>query len=49
MRWDVPDAAPSDELNRILWHAVRGWSTPYPGVRRAVFAPLALETEDEER
>jgi len=23
--------------------------TPYPGVRRAVFAPLALETEDEER
>ena len=49
MRWDVPDAAPSDELNRILWHAVRGWTTPYPGVRRAVFAPLALETEDDER
>jgi hypothetical protein len=49
MRWDVPDAAPSDELNRILWHAVRGWSTPYPGVRRAIFAPLALETEDDER
>jgi len=49
MRWDVPDAAPSEELNRILWHAVRGWTTPYPGVRRAVFAPLALETEDDER
>ena len=49
MRWDVPDAAPSEALNRILWHAVRGWNTPYPGVRRAVFDPLALETEDDER
>jgi len=49
MRWEVPDAAPSEALNRILWHATRGWNTPYPGVRRAVFAPLALETEDDER
>lgn len=49
MRWDVPDAVPSDRLNRILWHAVRGWQTPYPGTRSAVFAPLSLETDDEER
>ena len=49
MRWDVPDAVPSDKLNRILWHAVRGWSTPYPGTRAAVFAPLALDTDDDDR
>lgn len=49
MRWDVPDAVPSDKLNRILWHAVRGWSTPYPGTRAAVFAPLALDTGDDDR
>jgi hypothetical protein len=49
MRFDVPDAAPTDRLNRILWHTVRGWNTPYPGVRRALFAPLSIDVEDEER
>jgi hypothetical protein len=49
MRFDVPDAAPSERLNRILWHAARGWDTPYPGVKRAVFAPLSLDLDDDER
>lgn len=49
MRFDVPDAAPSDRLNRILWRQVRGWKTPYPGVKRAAFAPLSLELDDDER
>ncbi len=49
MRWDVPDAAPSDRLNRILWHSTRGWETPFPGVRQAVFAPLSLDLDDDER
>lgn len=49
MRWEVPDAVPSDKLNKILWHATRGWDTPYPGIRRAVFAPLAVDLEDEEQ
>jgi hypothetical protein len=49
MRFEVPDAAPTDRLNRILWHDARGWNTPYPGTRRAVFAPLSLEIEDEDR
>lgn len=47
-RWDVPDAAPSRELNRILWHSIKGWSTPYPGVRQAVFAPLEVPEEEGE-
>lgn len=49
MRFDVPDAAPTARLNRILWHQVRGWNTPYPGTRNAVFAPLTVEIEDDER
>jgi YVTN family beta-propeller protein len=32
MNFSVPDAAPEDELNRILWHAARGWQTPFPRV-----------------
>ncbi len=49
MRFDVPDAAPTDRLNRILWHMARGWTTPYPGVRQAAFAPLSLDLDDDER
>lgn len=49
MRWDVPDAVPSDRLNRILWHDARGWSVKYPGVKQAVFTPMAIQTEDDER
>ncbi len=45
MRWDVPDAVPSDRLNRILWHDVRGWDVPFPGVKRSVFAPLSADIE----
>jgi YVTN family beta-propeller protein len=49
MRFDVPDAAPTDKLNKILWHDVRGWNVPYPGVKRGVFAPLALDIDDDDR
>ncbi|HWC00645.1 MAG TPA: bifunctional YncE family protein/alkaline phosphatase family protein [Bryobacteraceae bacterium] len=49
MRFDVPDAAPTEKLNRILWHQVRGWTTPYPEIRRAAFGPLTLDLDDDER
>jgi hypothetical protein len=49
MKWDVPDAVPSDKLNRILWHSVRGWQTPYPGVKRALWAPLSVDADDDDR
>jgi hypothetical protein len=48
-KWKEPDAAPSDRLNRILWHAVRGWNVPYPGTRQAIFAPLSLDIDDDDR
>lgn len=49
MRWEVPDAAPTERLNRILWGMIRGWRAPYPGARNAVFAPLSLDLDDDER
>jgi YVTN family beta-propeller protein len=49
MRFDIPDAAPSDALNRILWHVARGWGTPFPGVRRSLFFPMSHDLADDER
>ncbi|HUX32575.1 MAG TPA: bifunctional YncE family protein/alkaline phosphatase family protein [Gemmatimonadaceae bacterium] len=49
MRLDMPDAAPSDELNRILWHDARGWNTPYPAVRQSLFFPMSVNIPDDER
>jgi hypothetical protein len=49
MDFSTPDAAPSDRLNRILWHDARGWGTPYPGVKRSLFFPLAVDLADDER
>jgi len=49
MRWNIPDAAPTERLNRILWRQVRGAKTPYPGASHAAFAPLAIDIEDEDR
>jgi YVTN family beta-propeller protein len=30
LAFDREDEADEDTLNRILWHSVRGWETPYP-------------------
>jgi DNA-binding beta-propeller fold protein YncE len=49
MRFDVPDAAPTERLNRIVWGHVRGWHVPYPKVVEGIFAPLGIDMDDEER
>jgi YVTN family beta-propeller protein len=49
MSFENPDEAPTEKLNRILWHDARGWATPYPAVRRVMFFPLAVEVEDRDR
>ena len=49
MRFDVPDAAPTERLNRIVWGAVMGWGRPYPAVRQAVFSPFSADVDDEDR
>ena len=49
MRFDDPDAAPSGELNRILWHDARGYDAKFPGVRSTLFFPLSVDIDDDER
>ncbi len=49
MNWSVPDAVPTEKANRILWGQIKGWDTPYPATKQAVFSPLSLDLDDEER
>ena len=49
MNFREPDAAPSEALNRILWHEARGWKTTYPAVRQSLFFPMSLDIADEDR
>jgi YVTN family beta-propeller protein len=49
MNFRVPDAAPTQQLNRILWHDARGWSVPYPKIQRSLFFPLAVDLSDSEK
>ena len=49
MRFDGPDEAPSEALNRILWHDAKGWRTPYPVVRQSLFFPMSVDIADEDR
>jgi hypothetical protein len=49
MDFRTPDAAPSDLLNKILWHDARGWDKPFPGVKRSLFFPMAVDIADEDR
>jgi hypothetical protein len=49
MNWSVPDAVPTERLNRILWGMTRGWGSPYPAPPRRAFSPLTLDVEDDDR
>jgi len=49
MNFREPDAAPTERLNRILWHAAKGFATPYPTVKQSLFFPLAVDIDDDER
>jgi YVTN family beta-propeller protein len=49
MNFDEPDEAPSEALNRILWHDARGWTTPYPAVKHSLFFPMSVDIADEDR
>jgi hypothetical protein len=49
MRFDAPDAAPTERLNRIVWGWLRGWNTPYPKVQQSLFAPLSIDIDDDDR
>jgi hypothetical protein len=49
MSFAGPDEAPAEQLNRILWHDAKGWTTPYPAVRRSLFFPLSIDVADDDR
>ena len=49
MSFEGPDEAPTDRLNRILWHDAKGWNTPYPAVKRSLFFPMSVDIADEDR
>ena len=49
MRFNTPDAAPTERLNRIVWRRVKGVKSPYPRVRQAVFSALSVDIDDEDR
>ena len=49
MSFEGPDEAPAERLNRILWHDARGWDARYPGTKRALFFPLAVDIDDDDR
>jgi hypothetical protein len=49
MRFDIPDAAPTDKLNRILWQDARGWGTKYPATRASLFFPMTVDVPDKDR
>ena len=34
MNFEEPDAAPEDDLNRAIWHSVKGFQAPYPNPAR---------------
>lgn len=47
MNFSEPDAAPTENLNRILWRAVRGATAPYPQVQHAAFVPYSNDLDDD--
>ena len=49
MVFDRPDEAPSEKLNRILWHDARGWDVAYPAAKHSLFFPLSIDIADEDR
>lgn len=49
MNFDLPDAAPTDKLNHLLWRQARGWHASYPRLRQGAFAPYSLDLDDEEK
>ncbi len=49
MNFSIPDAAPTEKLNRILWRDARGPNAPYPKVTHAVFAPYSNDLDDDEK
>jgi hypothetical protein len=49
MEWNIPDRAPAAKLNRILWADAKGYAVKYPALVRGIFAPMAMDVDDDDR
>jgi hypothetical protein len=49
MEFDLPDRAPAQKLNRILWADAKGYQVKYPALVRSIFAPMAMDLDDDDR
>jgi YVTN family beta-propeller protein len=49
MNWLIPDAAPTEELNRVLWRSAKGHQAKYPAGTHALFQPYAGDTEKKDK
>jgi YVTN family beta-propeller protein len=49
MEWNLPDRAPAGKLNRILWADAKGYAVKYPALVRGIFAPMAMDVDDDDR
>jgi hypothetical protein len=49
MEWNLPDRAPAGKLNRILWADAKGHAVKYPAIQRSIFAPMAMDVDDDDR
>ncbi len=49
MEWDLPDRAPAAKLNRILWADAKGYHMKYPALMHSIFAPMAMDVDDDDR
>ena len=49
MEFDLPDRAPAGKLNRILWADAKGYQVKYPALMRSIFAPFAMDVDDDDR
>ncbi len=43
MDFSEPDVAPEHELNRAIWHSVKGFDTPYPIIREPGCIPALVK------
>jgi len=46
MNFRIPDAVPSEILNRVLWDDATGGALPYPRVRRGMFVPYSATVHE---
>jgi hypothetical protein len=49
MNWLIPDAAPTEKLNRVLWRNAKGHAATYPARSHALFQPYAADPAKKDK